>query len=75
MTITAVERSRSATKKGPGRMHSRPQKRRNDKATGIPESLRRYAQQYGVDAITVAQIRLQSGEGKRVGERKDKVPA
>ena len=48
-------KSRSATKAGPGRMHSAPEERRKDKATGISEPLRRYAKRYGVDAITVAQ--------------------
>ena len=56
--------NRRATKKGPGRTHSQPKERRKDKTfsaeRGIPESLRRYANRYGVDVDTVAQTRVKA---------------
>ena len=45
------------------------------KKHGIPSSLRRYAKRYGQDIFTVIQTRLQNGDGKRVGERKNKAKA
>lgn len=56
--------SRSSTKSGPGRIHSRPQERRKDKifATerGISEPLRRHAKRYGMDVVTLIQTRIQA---------------
>ena len=57
-------KSRTARKKGPGRMHSQPEKKRNDKLLaiehGISEPLRRRAKRYGIDVITLAQTRLKA---------------
>ena len=55
-------------------MHSRLDKL-EAKAAGIPKSLRGYCKRYGSSVSEIIQIRLQNGEGNRVGERKDKVAA
>lgn len=42
---------------------------------GIPKSLQAYAKRYGSSVEEIIRVRLQCGEGKRVGERRDKEAA
>lgn len=52
-------KSRSQTKKGPGRIPSKVKERRSDKVfasdNGVPETLRRYAARFGADVFSVVQ--------------------
>ena len=42
---------------------------------GIPKWLRSHAVRHGQSVTDIVQIQLQNGEGKRVGDRRDKLSA